>query len=122
MSLFSTYVSSTCFGTHRSIIRSVLYKLYLQIWYVVIRVLLDTSSWYEVVVCNKHARIDYQDRISSASLWADGTQGVLQQVGKNKKNWSFKERYSRTYGLDTFVMVMVVMMMMMMMICDHFEG
>ena len=25
------------------------YKLYLQIWYVVIRVLLDTSSRYEVV-------------------------------------------------------------------------
>ena len=46
--LFSTYVSSTCFGPHRSIIRSVLYKLYLQIWYVVIRVLLDTSSRYEV--------------------------------------------------------------------------
>ena len=30
MSLFSTYVSSTCFGPHRSIIRSVLYKLYSQ--------------------------------------------------------------------------------------------
>ena len=30
-------------------IRSVLYKLYLQIWYVVIRVLLDTSNRYEVV-------------------------------------------------------------------------
>ena len=28
--LFITYVSSTCFGPHRSIIRSVLYKLYLQ--------------------------------------------------------------------------------------------
>ena len=46
VSLFSTYVSSKCFGSHRSIIRSVLYKLYLQIWYVVIRVLLDTSSRY----------------------------------------------------------------------------
>ena len=34
------------FSTHRSIIRSVLYKLYSQIWYVVIR---DTSSRYEVV-------------------------------------------------------------------------
>ena len=45
VSLFSTYVSSTCFGPHRSIIRSVLYKLYSQIWYVVILcVLLDTSS------------------------------------------------------------------------------
>jgi hypothetical protein len=33
--------SSTCFGPHRSILRSVLYKLYVQIWYVVIRVLLD---------------------------------------------------------------------------------
>ena len=44
VSLFSTYVSSTCFGPHRSIIRSVLYKLYLQIWYVVTRVLLDTSQ------------------------------------------------------------------------------
>ena len=30
VSLFSTYVSSTCFGPHRSIIRSVLYKLYSQ--------------------------------------------------------------------------------------------
>ena len=30
MSLFSTYVSSTCFGPHRSIISSVLYKLYSQ--------------------------------------------------------------------------------------------
>ena len=85
--LFSTYVSSTCFGHHRSIFRSVLqvvfadlvcgntrttrhvqplhmlarhvsdltgpssgafYKFYLQIWYVVIRVLLDTSSRYFV--------------------------------------------------------------------------
>ena len=37
--------SSTCFGPHRSIIRSVLYKLYLQIRYVVLLcVLLDTSS------------------------------------------------------------------------------
>ena len=44
VSLFSTYVSSTCFGLHRSIIRSVFYKLYSQIWYVVIRVLLDTFS------------------------------------------------------------------------------
>ena len=35
--LFSTYVSSTCFGPHRSIIRRVFYKLYLQIWYVVIQ-------------------------------------------------------------------------------------
>ena len=42
--------SSTCFGPHRSIIRSVLYKLYSQIWYVVIRVLLDTSSRYEVTI------------------------------------------------------------------------
>ena len=41
-------VSPTCFGPHRAIIRSVLYKLYSQIWYVVIRVLLDTSSRYEV--------------------------------------------------------------------------
>ena len=30
VSLFSTYVSSTCFGPHRSIIRSVFYKLYSQ--------------------------------------------------------------------------------------------
>ena len=45
----SRMFSSTCFGPHRSIIRSVLYKLYLQIWYVVIRVLLDTSSRYKVV-------------------------------------------------------------------------
>ena len=47
--LFSTYVyvGSTCFGPHRSIIRSVLYKLYLQIWYVVLLcILLDTSSRY----------------------------------------------------------------------------
>ena len=44
VSLFSTYVSSTCFGPHRSIFRGVLYKLYSQIWYVVIRVLLDMSS------------------------------------------------------------------------------
>ena len=41
--LFITYVSSTCFGPHRSIFRSVLYKLYVQIWYVVLLwVLLDT--------------------------------------------------------------------------------
>ena len=39
VTLFSTYVSSTCFGPHRSIIRSVFYKLYSQIWHVVIRVL-----------------------------------------------------------------------------------
>ena len=32
--LFSTYVISTCFGPHRSNIRSVLCKLYVQIWYV----------------------------------------------------------------------------------------
>ena len=50
VSLFITYVSSTCFGPNRSIIRSVLYKLYLQIWYVVIRVLLDTSSLYKVAI------------------------------------------------------------------------
>ena len=43
------FVSSTCFGPHRSIIRSVFYKLYSQIWYVVIRVLLDTSSRYLVL-------------------------------------------------------------------------
>ena len=49
VSLFSIYVSSTCFGPHRFVIRSVLYKLYVQIWYVVTRVLLDTSSRYEVV-------------------------------------------------------------------------
>ena len=49
VSLFSTYVSSTCFRPHRSTIRSVLYKLYSQIWYVVILcVLLDTSSRYFV--------------------------------------------------------------------------
>ena len=41
--LFSTYISSTYFGPHRSIIRSVSYKLYSQIWYVVIRVLLDNE-------------------------------------------------------------------------------
>ena len=46
---FSTYVSSTCFGPHRSIIRSVLHKLYSQICYVVIRVLLETCSRCEVV-------------------------------------------------------------------------
>ena len=35
MSLFITYVSSTCFGPHRSIIRSVLQAVFadLQIWY-----------------------------------------------------------------------------------------
>ena len=44
------YVSSTCFGPHRSIIRSVLYKLYSQtLVCAVIRVLLDTSSRYKVV-------------------------------------------------------------------------
>ena len=32
MSLFITYVSSTCFEPHRSIFRSGLYKLYSQIW------------------------------------------------------------------------------------------
>ena len=55
VSLFSTYVSSTCFGPHRSIIRSVYYKPYSQIWYVVIRVLLDTSSSYEVVLQLRNA-------------------------------------------------------------------
>jgi hypothetical protein len=50
VSLFITYVNSTCFGPHRSIIRSVFYKLYVQIWYVVMLcVLLDTSSRYKVV-------------------------------------------------------------------------
>ena len=49
VSLSITYVSSTCFGPHLSIIRSVLYKLYSQIWYVVIRGLLDTSSRYKAV-------------------------------------------------------------------------
>ena len=34
VSLFSTCVSSTCFWPHRSIIRSISYKLYVQIWYV----------------------------------------------------------------------------------------
>ena len=48
--LFITYVSSTYFGPHRSIIRNVLWKLYVQIWYVVIRVLLDTSRRYEVLL------------------------------------------------------------------------
>ena len=41
--------SSTCFEPHWSIFRSVFYKLCVQIWYVVTRVLLDTSSRYEVV-------------------------------------------------------------------------
>ena len=43
------YVSCTCFGPHRSTIRSVFYKLYLQTWYVVIRVPLDTSNRYKVL-------------------------------------------------------------------------
>ena len=46
---YSSHVSSTCFGPHRSIFGSVLYKLYVQIWYVVICVLPDTSSRYKVV-------------------------------------------------------------------------
>ena len=54
VSLFSTYVSSTCFAPHRSIIRSIFYKLYSQIWYVVICVLLDTSSSYEVTRACAH--------------------------------------------------------------------
>ena len=41
---FVTYVSSTCFRPHRSIFRTVFYKVYVQIWYVVIRVLLDTYT------------------------------------------------------------------------------
>ena len=46
------FVSSTCFGPHRSIVRSVLYELYVQIWYVVLLcVLLDTSSRYKVCKC-----------------------------------------------------------------------
>jgi hypothetical protein len=49
LSLFITFVSSTCFGTHRSIFRSVFYKLYVQIWHVIIRLLLDTSSRYGVL-------------------------------------------------------------------------
>ena len=48
MSLFITYVSSTCFGPHRSIIRSVLQAVFADL-VLVIRVLLDTSSRYEVV-------------------------------------------------------------------------
>ena len=47
MSLFITYVSSTCFEPHRSIFRRVLQAVFAD-WYVVIRVLLDTSSRYEV--------------------------------------------------------------------------
>ena len=45
MSLFITYVSSTCFGPHRSIIRSVLQAVFADL-VCVIRVLLDTSSRY----------------------------------------------------------------------------
>ena len=49
MSLFITYVSCTCFRPHRSIFRSVLQAVFAD-WYVVILcVLLDTSSRYEVV-------------------------------------------------------------------------
>jgi hypothetical protein len=54
--LFTTFASSTCFGPQRSFLRSVFYKLYVQIWYVVICVLFDTSSrngWtYRVVRYN----------------------------------------------------------------------
>ena len=35
------------------------HKLYLQIWYVVIRVLLDMSSRYEVVGGPKHVELTY---------------------------------------------------------------
>ena len=49
--------SSTCFGPDRSIFRGVFYKLYVQIWYVVIRVLLDTSSSYEVVGSSLHIQL-----------------------------------------------------------------
>ena len=48
------YVSSTCLGPHRSIIRSIFYKLNVQIWYVVIRVLPNMSSHYEVVGSRKY--------------------------------------------------------------------
>ena len=44
---FITYVSSTCFEPHRSIIRSVLQAVFAD-WYVVIHVLLDTFRRYEV--------------------------------------------------------------------------
>ena len=46
VSLFSTCVSSTCFGPHPSIIRSVLQAVFAD-WYVVIRVLLVTFGRYE---------------------------------------------------------------------------
>ena len=49
VSLFITYVSSTCFEPHRSIFRSVLQAVFADCGNVVIRVLLDTSSRYEVV-------------------------------------------------------------------------
>ena len=55
--LFSTYVSSTCFGPHRSIIRSDLYKLYVQIWYVVLLcVLLDTPKSANTACTNRSWR------------------------------------------------------------------
>ena len=47
------FVSSTCFRPHRSITGSVLYKLYSQILYVVISVLLDTSSRYNFVTAGR---------------------------------------------------------------------
>ena len=56
--LFIMYVSSACFGPHWSIFRCVFYRLYVQIWYVVVRILLDTSSHYEVVG-PKHVELTY---------------------------------------------------------------
>ena len=42
--LFITYVRSTCFGPHWPIFRSIFYKLYVQIWYVVLLYVLHTKS------------------------------------------------------------------------------
>ena len=61
--LFSTYVSSTCFGPHRSIIRSVFYKLYSHIWYVVINSLIKplcVSCWTAYILQDDTRSSQYQ--------------------------------------------------------------
>ena len=57
----SEFHSALMLAQHRSIIRSVFYKLYSQILYVVIRVLLDTSSRYRLAVSSStHSSTTYQ--------------------------------------------------------------
>ena len=71
MSLFSTYVSSTCFGPHRSIIRRVLQAVFADLVCANMCVLLDTSSRYKVT------------KFSLIYLWPDECCPVL-AITENK--------------------------------------